>query len=46
MKFGTLARVFEVVEAFDLADRYRVRFENELAQFVDREKEDPVQSLP
>ena len=38
VKFGTLARVFEVVEAFDLADRYRVRFENELAQFVDREK--------
>ncbi len=38
VKFGTLARVFEVVESFDLADRYRVRFENELAQFVDREK--------
>lgn len=38
VKFGTLARAFEVVESFDLADRYRVRYENELAQFVDREK--------
>ncbi len=39
VKFGTLARLFEVIEQFDLADRYRVRFENELTQFVSREKE-------
>ena len=39
VKFGTLARLFEVIEQFDLAERYRVRFENELAQFVSREKE-------
>lgn len=39
VKFGTLARLFEVVEMFDIADRYRIRFENELAQFVAREKE-------
>ena len=39
VKFGTLARLFEVVEMFDLADRYRVRFENELAQFVASEQE-------
>ena len=38
VKFGTLARLFEVIGQFDLADRYRVRFENELTQFVDREK--------
>ncbi len=39
VKFGALARLFEVIEQFDLADRYRVRFENELTQFVAREKE-------
>lgn len=39
VKFGTLARLLEVVGMFDLADRYRVRFENELSQFVAREKE-------
>lgn len=38
VKFGTLARLFEVVEMFDLADRYRIRFENELTQFAEREK--------
>ncbi len=39
VKFGTLARLFEAIEQFDLADRYRIRFENELTQFVAREKE-------
>lgn len=39
VKFGTLARVFGVMEVFDLSDRYRNLYENELAQFVMREKE-------
>lgn len=38
VKFGALARVFEVIEMFDLAERYRIRYENELAQFVAREE--------
>lgn len=38
VKFGSLARLYEVVENFDLAERYRVKFENELVQFVVREK--------
>lgn len=38
VKFGTLARLFEVIEQFDMADRYRIRFENELTQFAEREK--------
>lgn len=38
VKFGSLARLYEVIENFDLAERYRGKFENELVQFVAREK--------
>lgn len=38
VKFGSLARLYEVMENFDMAERYRGKFENELGQFVAREK--------
>ena len=39
VKFGTLSRLYEVMEAWDLAAKYKGKFEEELGQFVAREKE-------
>jgi hypothetical protein len=39
VKFGTLARLYEVMEEWDLAAKYKGKFEEELGQFVAREKE-------
>jgi hypothetical protein len=38
VKFGALARLFEVMEEWDNADRYSQKYDRELAEFVAREK--------
>lgn len=38
VKFGALARLFEVMEEWDNADRYSQKYDLELAEFVAREK--------
>ncbi len=39
VKFGTLSRLYESMEEWDLAAKYKGKFEEELGQFVAREKE-------
>lgn len=39
LKFGTLARLYEMLEVWEMAERYRSKYENEVGQLAEREKE-------
>lgn len=39
VKFGTLARLYESMEEWDTAERYKNKYEAEIGQFAEREKE-------
>lgn len=39
VKFGTLSRLYELMEEWDTAEKYKMKYEAELGQFAEREKE-------